>query len=180
MRYLSKLRDSREKLKSNENRNLIIPVLSLVLALATIASNVLIAQITASRDYKLKQYEVTYKLKCDYYSEFHKSIAKSVQSLIDEERVFSGYISDLEGKFFKLEPLLSNKNRLDIKNDFLEYTQALNSLDAEIRDQKTKMLKPDYIKKVDDLSAMFAQGIAVKEALLIEEVYASLFEDRSR
>lgn len=174
MRYLFKVRGTKEKLRSNNSREVIIPVLSLALALATIASNVIIAQLTASRDYKLKQYEITNKLKCDYYSNFHKAIAKSSQSLINDEKVFSAYITDLEGDFFRLEPLLNSKNRLDIKNDFLEYTNNLKTINNEIKDTKTRTIKIKYINNADVLTTMFVP-IGVKEAVLIEDVYSSLF-----
>ena len=162
--------------KATWNKDVVVPVLSLVLAIATVMSNIVIAKINASRDVKLKQYEVAFKLKCDYYSEFQRGLSVSVRNLINDKNVFKSYKDNLEACFFKLEPFLSKKDRMDIKTEFMDYDNALDNLDMEIRDSATGNLKKKYHDNIDLLQKVVLE-VGAREPLLIEHVYQSLFEE---
>lgn len=180
MKYLAKrLTPPKPSKADNINawKDITIPVLSLMVALATIGSNLLISKATASRDFEIKKYEVTYKLKCDYYSEFQKQMSVSTQNLLRNRELFSAHIDQIEGAFYKLEPLLPKKDRRTIKVKFMKYTNSLRYLDFEIRDNTTGSIKEEYIKDQKKLEGSLL-SIVDDETPLVELVYAALFSDQ--
>lgn len=154
--------------KTDTYQNMILPLLSLVVALVSVFSNVFIQWWSIKNEASLKQYEVTFVEKQKNYSHFmQKLFDVYMDTSTRDGMALSKDESELEYSYFLLEPFLNDIDRNSLWNKIHQFSFFVNNVfDKKRKDRNTKVV-------TDQETGNFIQYRNEFHALL----YKSLFEN---
>ena len=112
-------------------KDILIPILSTIVALAGIASGVFMQQSATRSEIEMQKYEVTFTNNQKNYAEFMKYLQLAYRSATDkDENKYGQNVEQLMYNYYSMEPFLSEDGRRTLYDDIHSYlifcTETLN------------------------------------------------------
>jgi hypothetical protein len=135
--------------------SIVIPFLSVLLALLSVSSTVWLQRKSIEEQSDLKRYEVSFKPKQEAYSKFMSAISAAALSAVAQEKEnLLSQLSEAEQAYFLFEPFLKD----DLRKDIIKKTSEFGTLCVErsrLNVAEGSIENRNYLQKVGEYKANF-------------------------
>jgi hypothetical protein len=118
LQHIDRLRKASVEARDQRLRqrtNFLIPLFSVLIALAAVMSGAYIQIANNNSQAQLKRYEVTFKTKQELYGSLMRKLSDTFFSAHkDDQTIFLRNLDELQGAFYSLEPFLNDDDRQQI------------------------------------------------------------------
>lgn len=165
LQHIERLRKAEMDTKQEKTRNfssIWLPLASIIIAAITVIASTVIQYENIQTQKSLKHYEVELRPKQTEYSNFMKEITQAYFSASKKNRIqLIQDLNSIENSYFLMEPFLAEKNRKELWDKYLEYSNFCNDL---------------YHSKLNEPNDIFIDKFISYRSYFRRNLYIALFE----